>query len=49
VESSTLLREWVNKSQYRGSIRRFSAALGVPLKTAEDWGCKFCVKRNDET
>ena len=37
MESQTSLREWLDKSQYQGSVRRFSAALGVPLKTAEDW------------
>jgi hypothetical protein len=37
VESQTSLREWLDKSQYHGSIKQFSAALGVPLRTAEDW------------
>jgi len=37
VEAKTSLSEWLDKSQYQGSIRRFSAVLGVPLKTAEDW------------
>ena len=37
MESQTSLREWLNRSQYQGSVKRFSAALDVPLKTAEDW------------
>ena len=37
MESKTSLREWLDKSQYQGSIKRFSAALGVPLRTTEDW------------
>ena len=37
MEGKTSLREWLDKSQYQGSVRRFSVALGVPLKTAEDW------------
>lgn len=35
--TKTMLRDWLDKSQYRGSISRFASALGVPLKTAEDW------------
>jgi len=31
------LREWLDNSQYQGNIRRFSVALGVSLKTVEDW------------
>lgn len=31
------LREWLANSEFRGSVRRFSQALGVPLKTVEDW------------
>jgi hypothetical protein len=35
--SSNPLKEWLDKSQYQGSISRFSAALGIPQKTVEDW------------
>lgn len=31
------LREWLQQSQLRGSVRRFSVALDAPLKTVENW------------
>ncbi len=31
------LREWLEQSRFGGSVRLFAEALGVSLKTAEDW------------
>jgi DNA-binding transcriptional regulator YiaG len=31
------LRDWLEASEFEGSVQRFAQALGVPLKTAEDW------------
>ena len=42
----TELRAWLEKSQYRGSIREFASALGIPLKTAEDWFYKNAKPRS---
>ena len=37
MEGKISLKEWLDKSQYQGSVRQFSAALGLPRKTVEDW------------
>ena len=34
---ASALREWLQNSEYKGSVTQFSDALGVPLKTVEDW------------
>ncbi len=31
------LKKWLKQSEFRGSVKRFSDALVVPLKTLEDW------------
>mgnify|MGYP001583553643 FL=1 len=31
------LHHWLKESQFRGSVKRFSEALGVPSKTVEGW------------
>ncbi|MBU2009206.1 MAG: dCTP deaminase [Chloroflexi bacterium] len=31
------LREWIRTSQFRGSVAKLAEALGVPVKTVEDW------------
>ena len=35
--SNAALQEWLKESEFNGSARRFSEALGVPLKTVEEW------------
>jgi len=37
MAKNTTLREWLDRSQYQGSIKRLSVAIGVPKKTVEDW------------
>ncbi len=37
AEQPTKLRRWLEESEYEGSVARFSAVIGVPLKTVEDW------------
>jgi hypothetical protein len=34
---NTALKEWLRQSTFGGNIRLFAEALGVPLKTVEDW------------
>ena len=34
---ASALREWLQNSEYKGSVTLFSEALGVSLKTVEDW------------
>ena len=34
---NSALREWLQTSQYKGSVTLFANALNVPLKTVEDW------------
>ena len=36
-ETAEALRSWLAGSEFQGSVRRFSAALDVNLKTVEDW------------
>ena len=36
-ETAEALRSWLAGSEFHGSVRRFSAALGVNRKTVEDW------------
>jgi hypothetical protein len=31
------LREWLETSRFKGSVQGFARAVGVPLKTAQDW------------
>ena len=31
------LREWLENSEFQGSVRHFAEALGVPFKTAQNW------------
>ena len=31
------LKEWLEQSEYDGSIKRFAGALAVPFKTVQDW------------
>lgn len=37
MAKNALLREWLERSQYQGSIKRLATALGIPQKTVEDW------------
>ena len=34
---ASALRDWLQTSQYKGSVTLFAEALGVTLKTVEDW------------
>ena len=34
---NSALRQWLNDSEFRGSVKRFAEALEVPPKTAEGW------------
>ena len=34
---SSVLKEWLQQSQFGGNVRRFANALDVPPKTVEDW------------
>ena len=34
---ASALRDWLQTSQYKGSVTLFAEALEVPLKTVEDW------------
>ena len=34
---ASALREWLQNSEYKGSVTHFAEALAVPLKTVEDW------------
>ena len=31
------LRQWLDNSQFHGSVSKFASALGVPLKAVEEW------------
>lgn len=37
TRTDSALREWLRTSQFRGSTLRLAEALGIPLKTVEDW------------
>lgn len=36
-DAQPTLREWLETSEFQGSVRKLAEALGVPLKTAQDW------------
>ena len=36
-ESAQVLRDWLNESEYQGSVQLFAEALSVSTKTAENW------------
>ena len=35
--SPTALKEWLDESCFKGSVTQFARALGIPMKTVEDW------------
>jgi dCTP deaminase len=37
LETAQALRQWLAQSQFQGSVSRFAGALGVNLKTVENW------------
>lgn len=37
MQDKDSLRKWLKSSHYGGSVKKFSEALGVSLKTVEDW------------